>query len=206
MTTNDNMELRIREVAQQLFFEQGYAATSTTQIAKEVGCTQALVHYYYRTKENLFRQIFLEQVLAALNVIGRSLANEESFDRFIEQAISMYFDALSSNPRLPFFVLEELVSNPERRKYMRENFVRNPTYAMLYIQFDARLKQEQQAGHVSKIDPLDLMITIASLTVFTFVSLPMFQDLLSQTDDQVREYIAHRKSEVVRMVKNILKP
>lgn len=206
MTTNDNMELRIREVAQQLFFEQGYVATSTTQIAKEVGCTQALVHYYYRTKENLFRQIFLEQVLAALNVIGRSLANEESFDRFIEQAISMYFDALSSNPRLPFFVLEELVNNPERRKYMRENFVKNPTYAMLYMQFDARLKQEQQAGHISKIDPLDLMITIASLTVFTFVSLPMFQDLLSQTDDQVREYIAHRKSEVVRMVKKILKP
>ena len=105
---NDSMELRIREVAQQLFFEQGYAATSTTQIAKEVGCTQALVHYYYRTKENLFRQIFLEQVLAALNVIGRSLA--------------------------------------------------------------------------------------------------MFQDLLSQTDDQVREYIAHRKAEIIRMVKKILKP
>lgn len=206
MTTNDNMELRIREVAQQLFFEQGYAATSTTQIAKEVGCTQALVHYYYRTKENLFRQIFLEQVLAGLNVIGRSLANEESFDRFIEQAISMYFDALSSNPRLPFFVLEELVSNPERRKYMRENFVKNPTYAMFYMQFDARLKHEQHAGHISKIDPFDLMITIVSLTAFTFVSLPMFQDLLAQTDDQVRDYIAHRKSEVIRMVKKILKP
>lgn len=58
----------------------------------------------------------------------------------------------------------------------------------------------------TKIDPFDLMITIASLTVFTFVSLPMFQDLLSQTDDQVREYIAHRKSEVIRMVKKILKP
>ena len=206
MTTNDNMELRIREVAQQLFFEQGYAATSTTQIAKEVGCTQALVHYYYRTKENLFRQIFLEQVLAALNVIGRSLANEESFDRFIEQAISMYFDALSSNPRLPFFVLEELVNNPERRQHTRDKFVKNPSYAMLYMQFDARLKQEQQAGHIAKIDPFNLMITIASLTVFTFVSLPMFQDLLSQTDDQVREYIAHRKSEVIRMVKKILKP
>ena len=206
MTTNDNMELRIREVAQQLFFEQGYAATSTTQIAKEVGCTQALVHYYYRTKENLFRQIYLEQVLAALNVIGRSLANEESFDRFIEQAISMYFDALSSNPRLPFFVLEELVNNPERRKYMREKIVKNPSYAMLYMQFDARLKHEQQAGHIVKTDPFDLMITIASLTVFTFVSLPMFQDLLSQTDDQVQDYIAHRKSEVIRMVKKLLKP
>ncbi len=203
---NDSMEQRIREVAQQLFFEQGYAATSTTQIAKEVGCTQALVHYYYRTKENLFRQIFMEQILAAMNVIGRSLANEESFDRFIEQAISMYFDALSSNPSLPFFVLEELVNNPERRKYMREKIVKNPTYAMFYMQFDARLKQEQQAGRIVKTDPFDLMITIVSLTVFTFVSLPMFRDLLSQTDDQVREYVAHRKTEIIRMVKKILKP
>ena len=90
--------------------------------------------------------------------------------------------------------------------YRREKFVKNPTYAMLYMQFDARLKQEQQAGHITKINPFDLMITIASLTVFTFVSLPMFQDLLSQTDDQVRAYIAHRKSEVIRMVKKILKP
>ena len=106
---NQQMEDRIKAVAQQLFLEQGFAATSTTQIAREAGCTQALIHYYYRTKENLFRQIFLEQVLAALNVIGRSLANEESFDRFIEQAISMYFDALSSNPRLPFFVFDQPV-------------------------------------------------------------------------------------------------
>ena len=206
MTTNDSMELRIREVAQHLFFSQGYAATSTTQIAREVGCTQALVHYYYRTKENLFRQIFLEQVLAALNLIGRSLANEDSFDRFVEQAISMYFDALMGNPRLPFFVLEELVSNPERRKYLRENFVKNPSYALLYMQFDARMRQEQREGNIVKTDPFDLMMTIASLTVFTFLSLPMYRDLLSRTDDQVKDYILHRKAEVINMVKKILKP
>ena len=206
MTSNDNMELRIREVAQQLFFSQGYVATSTTQIAKEVGCTQALVHYYYRTKENLFRQIFLEQVLAALNVIARSLAHEDSFDRFIENAIAMYFDALMQNPRLPFFVLEELVNNPERRKYLRENFVKKPSYALLYMQFDARLRQEQQAGNIVKIDPFDLMMTIASMTVFTFLSLPMYQDLLSRTDNQVREYVLHRKAEIIRIVKKMLKP
>nr|MBR6145825.1 TetR/AcrR family transcriptional regulator [Paludibacteraceae bacterium] len=206
MNTNDNMEMRIREVAQQLFFKQGYAATSTIQIAKEVGCTQALVHYYYRTKENLFRQIFMEQIQAALRVIGQSLMSEDSFDKFIENAISMYFDTLIQNPRLPYFVLEELISNPERRKYLRENFVKNPTYAMFYLQFDARLKQEQQAGRISPIDPFDLMITIASLVVFTFISLPMYQDLLSRTDEQVHEFVLHRKEEVIRIVRKMLMP
>lgn len=194
------MELRIREVAQELFFKQGYAATSTTQIAKEVGCTQALVHYYYRTKENLFRQIFLEQIEAALNVISRSLVSEESFENFLRSAISLYFDTLMQNPRLPYFVLEELVSNPERRKYLREHFVKKPSYAMLYMQLDARVKAEQQAGRLAKIDAFDIMMSVASLTVFTFISLPMYQDLLSRTDEQVRQFVLHRKEEVTRLV------
>ena len=205
-TANDSMESRIRDVAQELFFRQGFAATSTTQIAKEVGCTQALVHYYYRTKENLFRQIFLEQIQAALQVVGESLLSQESFDAFIEQAISLYFDALTRNPQLPFFVLEELVNNPERRRYLRENFVKKPSYVMIYMQFEARLKHEQQAGRIARIEPFDLMMTIASMTVFTFLSLPMYQDLLSRTDSQVQDYILQRKREVIRMVKKILKP
>ena len=203
---NDSMELRIREVAQELFFKQGFAATSTTQIAHEVGCTQALVHYYYRTKENLFRQIFLEQIEAALNVIGHSLGETRSFEEFISRAISLYFDALSSNPRLPYFILEELVSNPERRRYLRENFVKKPTYIMFYMQFDALVKREQQARSLADIEPFDIMMSIASLTVFTFLSLPLYQDLLSRTDEQVCDFISHRKQEITRLMLQGLRP
>ena len=204
--TNEGMEQRIREVAQQLFFKQGFVATSTTQIAHEAGCTQALVHYYYRTKERLFRQIFLEQIEAALNVIGRSLASDDTFDTFIQKAVSMYFDAMMSNPRLPFFVLEELVSNPERRKYIRENFVKKPMYAMSYMQLEARLRKEQQEGRMAKIDPFNFMMNVASLTVFTFIALPMYQDLLSKTDDETHDFVLHRKQEITSFILRGLKP
>ena len=206
METKEPMELRIREVAKELFFRQGFAATSTTQIAHGVGCTQALVHYYYRTKENLFRQIFLEQIEAALGVIGRSLHETESFETFISGAISMYFDALSSNPRLPYFVLEELASNPERRRYLRENFVKQPTYAMFYMQFDTMVIREQQTGRLAKVEPFDIMMSIASLTVFTFLSLPLYQDLLGRTDAEVQDFLAHRKREITRLVLQGLRP
>lgn len=197
---NDSMESRIRKVAQELFFKQGFAATSTTQIAKEVGCTQALVHYYYRTKENLFRQIFLEQIEAALSVIGQSLTQTDTFEQFINCAVSMYFDALIKNPQLPYFVLEELVSNPERRAYIRDNFVKKPNYAMFYMQFDALLKREQKAGRVAQIEPFDIMMSVVALTVFTFLSLPMYKDLLSRTDEEVKAFILHRKKEITRLI------
>lgn len=200
------MEDRIKAVAQQLFLEQGFAATSTMQIAREAGCTQALVHYYYRTKENLFRQIFLEQIQAAMDVIVRSLNNDVPFDEFLGNAISLYFDTLMKAPRLPYFALEELVSNPERRKYLRENFVKKPQYAMYYMQLDARVRHEQQAGRLVQVDTFDIIISVASLTVFNFIGLPMYRDLLERNDEQVREFLLHRKKEVIRFILNGLKP
>lgn len=203
---NQQMEDRIKAVAQQLFLEQGFAATSTMQIAREAGCTQALVHYYYRTKENLFRQIFLEQIQAAMDVIVRSLNNDVPFDEFLGNAISLYFDTLMKAPRLPYFALEELVSNPERRKYLRENFVKKPQYAMYYMQLDARVRHEQQAGRLVQVDTFDIIISVASLTVFNFIVLPMYRDLLERNDEQVREFLLHRKKEVIRFILNGLKP
>ena len=51
-------EQLILEAAEKLFLEKGFAMTSTTEIARVAGCNQALVHYYFRTKENLFQSIF----------------------------------------------------------------------------------------------------------------------------------------------------
>ena len=200
------MEEKIRQVAQQLFIEQGFAATSTTQIAREVGCTQALIHYYYRTKENLFRQIFLEQIQAAMQVISKSLSNDVPFEEFLSNAISLYFDALMRNPRLPYFVLEELVSNPQRRKHLRENFVKQPQYAIYYMKLDARVRREQQAGRLVQVETFDIMMSVISLTVFTFLAIPMFQDLLERDDKQVREFLLHRKQEIIRLITQGLKP
>ena len=56
-----NTELAILKAAEELFLEQGFEQTTTKQIAQRAGCNQALLHYYYRTKDNLFVQIFEEK-------------------------------------------------------------------------------------------------------------------------------------------------
>ena len=56
-----NLEQKIIDVAEKIFMDKGFDSTSTTDIAKEVGCNQALIHYYFRTKENLFQQIFYKK-------------------------------------------------------------------------------------------------------------------------------------------------
>ena len=56
-----NLEQDILDAASELFLSRGFDNTSTTDIAKKAGCNQALVHYYFRTKENLFQRIFLQK-------------------------------------------------------------------------------------------------------------------------------------------------
>ena len=56
--TTSNTEQQILASAEKLFLQKGFSATSTTDIARDAGCNQALVHYYFRTKENLFNRIF----------------------------------------------------------------------------------------------------------------------------------------------------
>ena len=48
--TEDN----ILWAAEHEFLSKGYARTTTADIAKLSGVNHALLHYYYRSKENLF--------------------------------------------------------------------------------------------------------------------------------------------------------
>lgn len=47
---------RVLRAARQTFAEEGYAGASTRKIALRAGVDAALVHYYFGTKDNLFRR------------------------------------------------------------------------------------------------------------------------------------------------------
>jgi len=50
----DETRSLILDVAGRIMVEEGYAAVTTRRIAKELGQTSALIHYYYPTVDDLF--------------------------------------------------------------------------------------------------------------------------------------------------------
>jgi len=56
-------ETRILRAAERVFAEQGFAAASTAAIARIAGLPKANLHYYFRTKEALYRRV-LESIIA----------------------------------------------------------------------------------------------------------------------------------------------
>jgi TetR/AcrR family transcriptional regulator len=56
-------EMRILAAAEQVFAERGYSAASTASIAALAGVPKANLHYYFRTKQALYRRV-IENVIA----------------------------------------------------------------------------------------------------------------------------------------------
>lgn len=198
--TTDNTEQRILDAAQQLFVEHGFALTSTTDIARLAGCNQALVHYYFRTKENLLRRIYLQNATLLLQLVGDTLQSDMSFEQMVRSVIAAYFRLISQQPKMPYFIINEVINNEERRQYIRRNITAQFQYNDLYQLFKRRLREEHEAGRIIDITPWDLVLHVVSLTVFTFVSLPMYQEIFACDDAALQAYIARREEEITRFV------
>ncbi|MGX6962227.1 TetR/AcrR family transcriptional regulator [Vagococcus xieshaowenii] len=63
------MKQKIIDLATELFMKQGYLATSTRQIAKELNITQPALYHHYKNKE----QIYIEVLKNFSNKIGIQL-------------------------------------------------------------------------------------------------------------------------------------
>ena len=202
----ENLEQQILAVAEELFIANGFDGTSTTMIAQKVGCNQALIHYYFRTKENLFQQIFVRKFEATITHLLEPLTSELPFNEKITNCINIYFDLLQNNRQLPSCIINELAFNPQRREFIRNRFIKNSIRQNVYYRFSETIKNEIQQGNIRPIQPFDLILNIISLCLFIFITLPIYTDLLERTPDQVNDYINHRRQEIITQIITSLHP
>ena len=197
------LEEQILQIAEELFLEKGFDSTSTTDIAKKVGCNQALVHYYFRTKENLFMQIFAKKQEMVFSCLR--LREESDFKTALNDFIDAYFDLLMRNRKLPFFIINELIMRDDRRQYFRKKVIESPEYLNYYGGWNTMLQKEIEAGRIRPIELSDLTLHIVSLLVFTFISLPLYSDFFEKDETGINTYLIHRKEAIKEMIFNGIK-
>lgn len=124
MKTKDT-ESEILKAAEQEFMLKGFDGAKTTSIAHAAGVTHAMLHYYFRTKEQLFERILTEKVqlmsesvLAAFGQPGLPLLER------LKDGVTCHFDFIAANPQLPRFIVNEVFSRPERYKLMSDKIVK----------------------------------------------------------------------------------
>ena len=197
-------EQKILETAERLFLDKGFALVSTTEIARESGCNQALVHYYFRTKENLFQKIFEEKIRFFAASFLEIDKESGTFEERIARKIEAHFDVLKKNPKLAFLIVNEITTNPARIIAIREKL--GPLPLEIIAKFQTDLDAEIEKGAVCNISLMDFMMNILFLNVGIFIFIPVLQGVIGVSQKEIGALLEHRKKENVKTILRSLRP
>lgn len=200
----ENMEERILKAAEELFLEQGSAKTTTAQIAQLAGCNQALVHYYFRTKDNLFDKIFEQKAALLFANILKMETSEMPFEGKLRKMIEAHFDFIRQNPRIAPFIINEVIFDSDRLQKLVNKLRQYPQH--IFAQLEPMLKTEIVKDNIRQISAMDLILTVISLNVMPFFILPVVQKATAMPDAALNEMLNHRKEEIIETVLARLKP
>ena len=101
---------RLLDAAEGLLVDEGYAAVTSRRVAARAGLKPQLVHYYFRTMDDLFRAVFRRRADENLERVERAVAADGSL-RALWQ--------LNADPRGAAFTTE-FVALANHRKEIRD--------------------------------------------------------------------------------------
>jgi AcrR family transcriptional regulator len=197
-------EQAIMGAAEELFMDKGYARTSTIEIAKKAGCNQALIHYYYRSKENLFGLVFSRKIGLFLKFFVEVSHEELPFKEKLTKRMEAHFELLRSNRKLPMILFNEIVTNRELVQKIMPNFSNLPMPVIHQLQIE--LDAEYAAGQIRKTVATDLLFTIFSVNVMSFLTQPLIQMFINSNDEVMEQMLDERIQSNIATILNSLKP
>jgi AcrR family transcriptional regulator len=100
MTTNELMEHsspeeRILAAAAEEFAANGFFGARTQTIADAAGVNKAMLHYYFRTKENLYGQVIAGALRRILNQVGQAWLSQDSVESRLDKVVDAYMASAS---------------------------------------------------------------------------------------------------------------
>jgi len=183
MTTEEN----ILQVARTAFYQKGLAGARMQEIADAAGINKAMLHYYYKTKEQLFQAVFTQAFNLFAGRIGEILNSEAALEEKITDYVHHTIDTLQANPGLALFVLNELNTNPERLTGL---FTR--AHGVSIDRFGKQVKRHSQARLAAE----NLFADMLALCIYPFIAGPVLGRILHMNTKEYDAFIEQRKKYV----------
>ncbi|WP_347158807.1 TetR/AcrR family transcriptional regulator [Pontibacter chitinilyticus] len=193
-------EERILEAAKKVFLTKGMAGARMQDIADEAGINKAMLHYYFRSKEKLFEEIFRQvsgQLMPRINqLLEADLPLFEKIYFFCEE----YIERMLQNPFIPLFLVNE--ANVQQGEFLEKHWGnQRPNLRM----FADQVEREAAQGLIKPVHPMQLFLNMVSMCIFPFLSKPILQYVSGMEEDAFRQLMAARKREIPQFIINSIR-
>src|SRR6185295_10194647 len=185
----------ILRVAMRLFSQRGFRGTTTKEIAKAAGVSEAMVFRHFATKEELYSAILdhkacHHETMDPLSVVAEAIARRD--DRAVFEGIAL--DALNQHDCDPEFhrlLLHSALEEHELGQMFWEKFVKR-----VYRKLGAYIRERQREGAMIEIEPL--------VVVRAFVGMIIHHSLNNNLWDRKRQLLKLSNQAAARSFTGIL--
>ena len=182
------------------FAQNGIAGARLQSIADEAGITKAMIHYYFDSKENLFREVFREAYGTIMQNLLNTLETDQPLFIKIEHFVDAAIERFHSNPALVDFITGALNKYPESTvKLMHELMDYDPSV------FNKQLQDAASNYEIAAVDSTQVVLNMLSLCMFPYGARTFMSELLNMENEKAyRDLLAQRKGIITDTIINWL--
>jgi AcrR family transcriptional regulator len=189
-------EKKILDAAKKVFEADGYSGARMQHIADEAGISKASLHYYFRSKENLFERIFDETMTDFMQLVSTWNDDSENWESKLRHFIIQFFDFLKTKSLL--FILGEINRNPElllsRRKKSKPK-----------AKFISYFENLQETGKMKPSNMYIIYVFMHSLCAYPILNARMFQMSTGMNNHDFELFMKRYPETVADLLINALK-
>jgi AcrR family transcriptional regulator len=196
---NDTRQ-RIVEAARELFVKHGHDGVNMRELAEKADVNKGLLHYYFKTKESIFAEVFQHQAGRLYTEVLDIVEGDSPFGRKAEAMIERYFTVLAETPSLPAFVMFEVQRDP--------GMVAKAPFRDTILRIAALIEPELRRLKLPPVraSGVQFLIDMLSLCAFTFAMLPGIAKVLKFTKAQRAAFLEARKAHIIAIIQQSLIP
>jgi TetR/AcrR family transcriptional regulator len=190
----------ILRVATRRFAEHGYAGTSLTEIADEVGIRRPSLLHHFSSKEALYRAVVLESFSDWMDLVEAAIDNKREGWPQVERILRAAFRFFEEHPDFVRLVRWEALTGSsvlteEMATMLKPLFERGAAF----------LEREMAAGRLRPYDARQLLLTGYG-AVLSYLSDASMMTGLLDADPLSPDALATRREHVLDVLRNAVAP
>lgn len=197
MAKDSTTEQHLKDTARRIFLKEGKMLATTQEIADAAGVNRTLLHYYFRSRDQLFDTVFQEALMKLRLRLHEVIGANVVFRKKIENLVEAFYEELSELPYLETFIALQLNQEPER---YQEMFLHLPGGKDRIKNFLKEIQQEMEIGTIPEMRPINYFISLFALMAYPYVARPIYKNMFSLSDAAYNKLLPERREIIMSLL------
>jgi len=197
LPAHDSVRTRaaILQAAERIFAEVGEAGARTETIAAAAGVNKAMLYYYFRSKDGLYRAVLDEHLRQFHRQATEVLSSRGPARDILLRYVGMHFDFISARPYYPRLFIRMAMSGDKAFQRLTRRHL-----TILWKRLVALIERGRREEEFHTLDSAHAAISLIGLTVFYFSASPVVR-VVGGADPYRKASLARRRREVFKFVR-----